>query len=33
LDVNLYWQYWRLDSPMLHALTQAVKTAAGKALM
>ncbi|WP_394842215.1 LysR family transcriptional regulator ArgP [Pendulispora brunnea] len=28
LDVPLYWQYWRLQSPMLQTLTSAVKTAA-----
>jgi LysR family transcriptional regulator, chromosome initiation inhibitor len=33
LAVDLYWQYWRLDSPLLRALTQAVKTAAAKALV
>ncbi|WP_394836747.1 LysR family transcriptional regulator ArgP [Pendulispora rubella] len=28
LDVPLYWQYWRLQSPMLQTLTRAVKSAA-----
>lgn len=28
LDVPLYWQYWRLESTVLHALTQAVREAA-----
>ncbi len=32
LDVPLYWQYWRLDSPLLAALTTAVHTAAATAL-
>ncbi|MET8152724.1 LysR family transcriptional regulator ArgP [Actinoplanes sp. NPDC049668] len=32
LDVPLYWQYWRLESPVLAALTAAVRTAAATAL-
>jgi LysR family transcriptional regulator (chromosome initiation inhibitor) len=32
LDVPLYWQYWRLESPVLSALTAAVRTAAATAL-
>lgn len=32
LDVALYWQHWRLESPALSALTDAVTAAAGKAL-
>ncbi len=28
LDVPLYWQYWRMESAVLSALTAAVKTAA-----
>jgi LysR family transcriptional regulator (chromosome initiation inhibitor) len=32
LDVPLYWQHWRLDSPALAALTQAVRTTAAGAL-
>ncbi|HCT79817.1 MAG TPA: ArgP/LysG family DNA-binding transcriptional regulator [Micromonosporaceae bacterium] len=32
LDVPLYWQYWRLDSQTIHALTAAVKAAAARAL-
>jgi LysR family transcriptional regulator (chromosome initiation inhibitor) len=28
LDVPLYWQYWRLESAVLSALTLAVKSAA-----
>jgi LysR family transcriptional regulator (chromosome initiation inhibitor) len=28
LDVPLYWQYWRMESEVLSALTAAVKTAA-----
>jgi LysR family transcriptional regulator, chromosome initiation inhibitor len=28
IDVPLYWQRWRLDSPKLAALTTAVRTAA-----
>ncbi|AKK02945.1 LysR family transcriptional regulator ArgP [Corynebacterium epidermidicanis] len=31
-DVHLYWQYWRLESTMLHDLTAAVVTAAAEAL-
>lgn len=32
LDVPLYWQRWRLDSALLTALTEAVRTTAAKAL-
>ena len=32
LDVPLYWQYWRLNSTVLTALTAAVKQAAATAL-
>ncbi|MEV6600732.1 LysR family transcriptional regulator ArgP [Actinoplanes sp. NPDC051346] len=32
LDVPLYWQYWRLESTVLSALTAAVRTAAATAL-
>ncbi|MCA2213338.1 LysR family transcriptional regulator ArgP [Jidongwangia harbinensis] len=32
LDVPLYWQYWRMESTVLSALTGAVKTAARDAL-
>ncbi|GAA1822104.1 LysR family transcriptional regulator ArgP [Luedemannella flava] len=32
LDVAMYWQHWRLDSPVLAALTDAVTTAARDAL-
>jgi LysR family transcriptional regulator (chromosome initiation inhibitor) len=32
LDVPLYWQYWRLESTALTALTAAVRTAAATAL-
>jgi LysR family transcriptional regulator (chromosome initiation inhibitor) len=32
LDVPLYWQYWRLESPVLSALTAAVQAAASTAL-
>ncbi|BCJ54271.1 chromosome replication initiation inhibitor protein [Actinoplanes sp. NBRC 14428] len=32
LDVPLYWQFWRMESTMLAALTEAVKTAAAAAL-
>jgi LysR family transcriptional regulator (chromosome initiation inhibitor) len=28
LDVPLYWQYWRMESAVLSALTTAVRTAA-----
>jgi LysR family transcriptional regulator (chromosome initiation inhibitor) len=28
LDVPLYWQCWKLDSPMIAAVTAAVRTAA-----
>ena len=33
LDVLLYWQHWRLDSAVLHALTKAVKRAAAEQLV
>jgi LysR family transcriptional regulator, chromosome initiation inhibitor len=32
LDVPLYWQYWRIESEVLSALTAAVQTAAAAAL-
>jgi LysR family transcriptional regulator (chromosome initiation inhibitor) len=32
IDVPLYWQRWRLDSPRLTALTGAVRTAADRHL-
>ena len=32
LDVPLYWQYWRMESTALAALTAAVKAAAAEAL-
>jgi LysR family transcriptional regulator (chromosome initiation inhibitor) len=32
IDVQLYWQRWRLDSPKLAALTTAVRTAAARHL-
>ena len=32
IDVPLYWQRWRLDSPRLTALTNAVQTAAERHL-
>ena len=32
LDVPLHWQRWRLDSPVLARLTDAVRAAAGRAL-
>lgn len=32
LDIPLYWQRWRLDSPLLAALTDAVRTAAAASL-
>jgi len=32
IDVPLYWQRWRLDSPRLAALTAAVRTAAARQL-
>lgn len=32
LDVPLYWQRWRLDSPTLATLTEAVRTTAATAL-
>jgi LysR family transcriptional regulator (chromosome initiation inhibitor) len=33
IDVPLYWQRWRLDSPRLAALTAAVRTAAARYLL
>jgi LysR family transcriptional regulator (chromosome initiation inhibitor) len=33
IDVPLHWQRWRLDSPRLAALTDAVRTAAGRHLI
>jgi LysR family transcriptional regulator (chromosome initiation inhibitor) len=33
IDVPLYWQRWRLDSPRLTALTHLVVTAAGRQLL
>jgi len=33
IDVPLYWQRWRLDSPRLTALTDAVRAAAGRQLL
>jgi LysR family transcriptional regulator (chromosome initiation inhibitor) len=32
LDVPLYWQYWRMESEVLSALTAAVKATAGESL-
>jgi LysR family transcriptional regulator (chromosome initiation inhibitor) len=32
VDVPLYWQYWKLDSPVLDALTAAVEQAAADGL-
>lgn len=32
LDVALYWQQWRLDSPALAALAEAVSATAARAL-
>jgi LysR family transcriptional regulator, chromosome initiation inhibitor len=32
IDVPLHWQRWRIDSPRLAALTEAVRTAAGRQL-
>ena len=29
LDVPLFWQCWKLDSPLVHAITGAVRSAAG----
>ena len=29
LDVPLYWQCWKLDSPMVEKITDAVRSAAG----
>lgn len=28
LDVPLFWQYWKLDSPLVGAVTEAVQSAA-----
>jgi LysR family transcriptional regulator, chromosome initiation inhibitor len=33
IDIPLHWQHWRLDSPKLRALTQAVRTAAARHLL
>jgi len=33
IDVPLHWQRWRIDSPRLAALTEAVRTAADKQLL
>ena len=33
IDVPLYWQRWRLDSPKLAALTAAIRTAAARHLL
>jgi LysR family transcriptional regulator (chromosome initiation inhibitor) len=33
IDVPLYWQRWRLDSPRLKALTAAVRQAAARHLL
>jgi LysR family transcriptional regulator (chromosome initiation inhibitor) len=33
IDVPLHWQRWRIDSPRLAALTEAVRTAAGRQLL
>lgn len=33
IDVPLYWQRWRLDSPRLTALTDAVRRAAARHLL
>lgn len=33
IDVPLYWQRWRLDSPRLAALSEAVRVAAGRHLL
>jgi LysR family transcriptional regulator, chromosome initiation inhibitor len=32
LDVPLYWQYWRMQSEVLTALTEAVKAVAAEVL-
>jgi LysR family transcriptional regulator, chromosome initiation inhibitor len=32
IDVPLYWQHWKLDSPVLEALTEAVRSAASAGL-
>ncbi|OAP23467.1 chromosome replication initiation inhibitor protein [Amycolatopsis sp. M39] len=32
VDVALYWQQWKLDSPSLAAVAEAVGRAAGRAL-
>ena len=33
IDIPLYWQRWRLDSPRLAALTAAVRQAAARHLL
>jgi LysR family transcriptional regulator (chromosome initiation inhibitor) len=33
IDVPLHWQRWRIDSPRLAALTDAVRTAADRQLL
>ena len=33
IDVPLHWQRWRIDSPRLAALTEAVRTAADRQLL
>ena len=33
VDVDLYWQRWRLESPLLDRLTAAVRGAAAAALL
>jgi LysR family transcriptional regulator (chromosome initiation inhibitor) len=33
LDVPLHWQRWRIDSPRLASLTEAVRTAAERQLL
>jgi LysR family transcriptional regulator (chromosome initiation inhibitor) len=33
IDIPLYWQRWRLDSPKLAALTEAVRAAAARYLL
>jgi LysR family transcriptional regulator (chromosome initiation inhibitor) len=32
LDVPLFWQCWKLDSPIIKAITDAVKSAAAQRL-
>ncbi|GAA1481992.1 LysR family transcriptional regulator ArgP [Gordonia sinesedis] len=33
IDVPLYWQYWRLSSPLVTALTELIRDGAGSALV